>query len=90
MPNSPLFSAARYIKRLFLKPKVYNTPPPPPILRKYHLAPDWMAQLSDIHVYAHIFAWMLFKPLYSHLLQAVGVGWGVTPYIGHSTDGHAK
>ena len=49
-----------------------------------------MAQLSDIHVYAHIFAWMLFKPLYSHLLQAVGVGWGVTPYIGHSTDGHAK
>ena len=54
MPNSPIFSAAKYIKKTVLKIELFC-----PIL-------EW-CKISENHVYAHIFAWMLVKPLFLHL-----------------------
>ena len=64
-PNTPpFFSAARYTPPLFLIKKVYEWPV------FWVLAFKW-PNFSDTHVYAHIFARILVKPLFSHLHKAV-------------------
>ena len=59
----PFFSAARY-KPPFLIKKEYEWPV------FWVLAFEWL-NFSDTHVYAHIFARILVKPLFSHLHKAV-------------------